>query len=94
MKTIARFVTRPSEPSKEGSVPDMIIGSCFRNQNALKSNTVYEIVDIFGELMLREVGKSCLNNKAWNSDINHIITTYQNHLVLTQSEVENIQEAP
>lgn len=42
----------------------MILGTAFKGtQNVLKANTVYEITNVVGDLILREVGPSCVGNQ-------------------------------
>lgn len=90
MNRIARFVTRPSEPSKEDSPPDIFIGAFFTSQDKLKSHTVYEIAEVMGELILKEVGESCISKKYWNTEIHHIMMEYGNRMILTKDEVYEI----
>jgi len=86
MNTIARFVTRPSKPGDNECKPDIFIGACMKEQTSLKPNAVYEIRECLGEFILTEVGKSCVEDKAWGWDISDVMRDYGNEIVLTEDE--------
>ena len=89
MKAIARIITRPDENNQT----ELIIGTCFKKQKALKPNRVYEIIQILGELIICEVGESVIgktlkdghSNVCWGTDVNTILETgIQNWLTIEE----------
>lgn len=95
MEPVARFVTRPNE---KGGV-DLILGAAFSQQSSLKSDTVYEIRDIFGELVIVELGESQLSasyneNKygKWGHEVGYLMTLEGNKLILTVEEYEQLEQ--
>lgn len=61
MRTVARFVTRPTGDGRS----DIILGALMAHQEGdLKPNTVYEIYDCLGVLGIREVGESLVSEKS------------------------------
>ena len=55
MTTLARFVTRPTGDGTS----DILMGAFMKpNQGPFEPNTVYEIYELMGTLMIRKIGKS------------------------------------
>jgi len=88
VNNVARFVTRPSQPGNNECKPDIFVGVCVKNQSSLKPNTVYEIKECFGELIIKEVGESCIDEDVWSWSIGVIMKSYGNKMVLTKDEAE------
>lgn len=78
MKTIARFVMRPSSP---GGPVDLMLGAAFKEQRTLKAGLVYEIREVLGDQVLVGVGPSAIGYDpkdsilpvSWMNDVNHIL---------------------
>lgn len=90
MKTIARLVTRMIDEND-----GLMIGILMKNNNFFKPQTVYEIVNILGELVIKEVGPSCISLKktersyvSWSQDISYILSVSEKCLWLTQKEYD------
>jgi len=85
-QTVGRFVTRPSGTGK----PDIMIGAFLKNQEYIKENTVYEIIDSMGALILVEKGESWIpengNFISWANSIDHIMINVGNNMILTKKE--------
>ena len=95
-KVVGRFVTRPNPDS---NYPDMMIGVFVKN-NSMKANYVYELREVFGELLLREVGESwmtCLYNHSegasgWSGDIGSLMREHGNRLILSREELTQLKK--
>ncbi len=59
MKTLARLVTRSGE---QNSKVDLVLGMAMKSENTLKPNTIYEIREVMGELMVVEIGESAIGD--------------------------------
>jgi hypothetical protein len=102
MKTIARFITR-----LQGEGDGLFIGSLFHSgKDFLKPNTVYEIVDVLGQLTIKEVGQgtgaghdNCVSRNlghkdvqfSWASDIRHVLDIGKSFL-LTVDEYRELNK--
>jgi hypothetical protein len=91
MKAVGRFIFRGCD-DKDG----LIIGASFRSHN-FKPNTVYEIRDVVGELMVCEVGESIIAGRdetyqeapsrdTWGSAIGDILANHGAELMLSRAE--------
>ena len=87
---IARLVFRKSEDQA-----NLILGSCFKGQDVFKGNEVWQIEEIFGELMLRKVGESIVGETgntshisecSWMHSVDDILERAGKHLFLTVEE--------
>lgn len=98
MKTLARLVTR-----MQGEGDGLFIGVTLKNHNFFKPNTVYEIVERFGEIAIREVGQGVPAESGetvadspvrehWANYIGDIIGTLGQTLFLTRDELKSIRE--
>lgn len=100
MKPVARFVTR-----LQGEGDGLFVGSV-TNDHPFKPNTVYEIVDVLGELVIREVGMAagsgpdnCAGENfrengtmfSWGSEIGYIMSCYGNRVLLSLEEYDSIR---
>lgn len=93
MKSIARFITRPTEPSIEGSSPDKILGAFMKGQDEFESNCVYEIYEDFtGSLQIRKVGRSWLDPVEWNKEYQYVLSEHGNELLLSEDERKGVSE--
>ena len=63
MKSVARIVTRDSENPNDG----LIIGIRL-DPGALKQGRVYEISEILGELVIKDIGPSAVKSTMPNMD--------------------------
>lgn len=93
MKSIARFVRRDG-----GDEDGLLIGNMFKQgAKHFKPGYVYEIQEILGELVIKEVGKSCIPRRAdedfagicayWASDISNLVMSAGKYLILTIDEM-------
>ncbi len=95
MKRVARFVTR-----LQGKGDGLFIGALM-GEGAFKPNTVYEIQEILGEYVIKEVGMACgagpdncvTNTMSsgeamfpWFNDVGYIIAMNGEHMFLTLAE--------
>lgn len=95
-KNTARFVIRPN---KNGGDDKLILGCSF-NSGVLKPGFVYEIVEILGQIVIREVGESSCKYShqhtkgmaCWCNDANHIIYS-GTHLLTDKEYNEHIHES-
>jgi len=95
VKSIARFVIRPDEKGQD----DKLILGCSFNSGVLKPGFVYEIQEILGQIMIREIGPSSCgysqeNTKggiSWCNDANQIIHG-GTHLLTDREYVKNIND--
>ena len=87
---IARLVFRKSEDQA-----NLILGSCFKGQDVFKGNEVWQIEEIFGELMLRKVGESIVGETgrtshisecSWMHSVDDILERAEKFLFLTVEE--------
>lgn len=101
-RPVARFATR-DEGNYAGKIPLMIIG--WTQIGGLKPGMVYEVQEILGELVVVEIGPSCLrkNNsderdlseapyEAWSCSVENLIFA-GSHFVLTPDEYKVAYEA-
>ena len=98
MKTIARIVTR-----LQGENDGLFLGALMdKNQTVFKPNTIYEVVECYGQILIREVGQAggagennCASNMMaegktlfhWAQDIGDIIRMHGAYLFLTLKEI-------
>lgn len=88
---IARLVIRDSGPA---DTTGLFVGALFKNQKRLKPGRVYEIVEIMGEITIREVGpsivgttiKNSLVPATWSHAIGTILDTVGKYLLLSRAE--------
>ncbi len=100
MKTIGRIVTR-----LQGENDGLFIGVMMKDQSLFKPNTIYELVDVMGTVMFKEVGQAtgagpdnCATNNMsegktqfhWAQDIGYIIGCYGQTMFLTADELNNL----
>lgn len=94
-KSIGRIVIRPNE---DGSDDKLILGCSF-NAGVLKPGYVYEIQQVLGQIVIREIGPSSCkmthkNTKggiSWGNEANQIIT-HGTHLLSDKEYQENIHD--
>lgn len=103
MNTIGRLVTRPANDEKTQT--DIFVGVLSKSQTFLKPDTVYEIQEILGQLIIKEVGPSILPmdmqdktpNKVhsygymWCNKIGDIMESAGKHMVLTIKEYKSFK---
>ena len=95
-KVVGRFVTRPTPDS---NYPDIMIGVFVKNNN-MKVNYVYELREVFGELLLHEVGESWMTPSynhqdcvsGWSSDIGSLMREHGNRLILSREELTQLKK--
>lgn len=94
INTIARFATRGTELDGTGAV-DLILGAAMKTNNVLKPNTIYEIREILGSLVVVEIGLSAAvvepntadkPNNIWACGIDMVLTCYRDRWLLTLDE--------
>jgi len=85
MKQNARFIIRPDKKN------NVIIGINFESSN-LKPNTIYEIQEIMGENIIKEMGESVIDKHKWGYTINEIIESYMGECLLTKKEFGDINK--
>ena len=94
-KTIARFTTRPSATGS--TKPDLGLICCFKNNDVIKANHVYEIKEIMGELMIVDLGEGAMLGEtpkkryglpSWSQDISSILDMGGGRIILTKAELE------
>lgn len=94
MKRIARFVVRDSDDKNDG----LFIGALFKEHNTFKKGKVYEIQEILGEFIIKEVGDSAITTKrkdspfdiSWGSDISTILDVCGKRFCFTMKEMINL----
>jgi hypothetical protein len=77
----------------------------FRHQKSLLPDHVYEIKDVFGQLMIEDKGKSIVpeaqnsgqpnklyGTACWGSEISHVLACFGKHLFLTADEYNQVKE--
>lgn len=95
MKRVARFVTR-----LQGKADGLFVGALM-GERAFKPNTVYEIQEVFGEHVIKEIGMACgagddncvtdtmSSGKAmfhWGQEIGNILESHGKYMFLTLEE--------
>jgi hypothetical protein len=87
LKPIARLVFRGSGPND-----GIIIGCSIKGHKFFKPNTVYELKEVMGEVIIEEVGKSWLGadkrRKEWGRTFGDIVAIHQNYTWLTKEEYD------
>lgn len=96
MKVQARFVFRESSDANDG----LGLAFLFRGQTTFKKGVVYELYDFDGEVILKEVGPSCvpvdmlvrqpkqLQNCCWGNGLSELVLVGEKYLCLTQNEYD------
>jgi len=94
MKPIARFVIRPDENKAGGR---LMLGIDIAQVSSLKPNTIYQIEDILGELVIREVGQAVIGKDGnelpycnWGHAINDVLQFGDGKHLLTIEEARSI----
>jgi hypothetical protein len=90
MKPLARIVFRENGDINQ---PDLIIGTCFINQDVFKANEVWQIEEVLGEIILKKVGKSIINSGAqsytWGRSVNDLLRIGKT-IFLTDKEFDEL----
>jgi hypothetical protein len=88
---VARIITRGDA---NGHV-DLLLGAAFKDQQVFKPNRVYELVEVFGEIIIRDIGTCIIENDAswsavanWGQGVNRLLDEQGTALYLTQEEYE------
>jgi ribA/ribD-fused uncharacterized protein len=84
----ARFIIRP-----EGEKSKCLIGINFAAVSTLKPGVIYEIVDVFGEYVIREVGAPAMPKEKWGYTINDIMESFEGTHLMTSEEFTKVQES-
>jgi len=94
MKSIARFITRPS--NIPGSTPDLLIGGFYRNNDVIPAGRVFEIREVLGVLTIVDLGPSALGvdlqensvrgDICWSNSVSHLLEVGGTTLLLTKQE--------
>lgn len=98
MKVLGRFVFRGMD-SNDG----LIIGSSFKGHDFFLPNTVYEITDWMGQIVLRPVGESIVARtgetyhdspvqRTWGSSFDQLVLELGPELLLTREEYAEIKK--
>lgn len=93
MKTIARLVTR-----LQGEGDGLFIGVTMKDHNFFEPNTVYEVVDVLGQHIIRKVGQGVVAEEGetvaaspvrlhWSTEIGYVIGVGGASLFLTREEL-------
>ena len=94
MKVIARIVTR-----MQGENDGLIIGAVLKGHDYFKPSTVYQIVEIMGELIVQEVGDATpakdeetvadsVVSTSWSCEIGHVISMAGPYLFMSRDEAQ------
>jgi hypothetical protein len=84
IKPLARLVFRGS-----GKNDGLIIGSSIKEHNFFKPNTVYELREVLGEVVIKEVGPSWLGDRKrqeWSRTIGDILDIHGSRAFLSKEE--------
>lgn len=94
MKPIARFLVRT-----ENGKPNLILGCCFKGtESVFDKNSVYEIAEIFGELIITKIGDSVVVESGsmptmprmiWGRSVNDLLSEGGKYMWLTKAEYED-----
>lgn len=94
IKRVGRFIHRGCDEND-----GLLIGAAFKG-NPFKPSTVYEIIDVFGELQVRELGDSHIrphdeprhgrNGETWASTIDQLLSENGPALILTREEYADL----
>lgn len=98
MKVIARMTTRLA-----GEGDGMILCAAMKGHDFFKPNTVYEMKEIFGEVVLREVGKSVIADEGetyrespishtWGTDAGQLMAEFGGVMFLSREEYAQIKQ--
>lgn len=87
MKRIARFIKRGRKGEKDNGA---IIILKPDGADYLEEDMVYEIFSIFGEMSIREIGKTHMAPKEWGRQIQDVMMF--DKPVLTKAEAKRLEE--
>lgn len=88
MNFIGRLVTRGHK-----NKVDLMIGMVDKKQTFFKPNHIYQLEEVLGEIIIKDMGPSAIQDKqgllnvGWFSDISHIVSVGGNKIILTADEV-------
>jgi hypothetical protein len=98
MKSVARIVTRDSENPNDGLIIGIRLGP-----GALKQGRVYEISEILGELVIKDMGPSAIKSTmpeyeglgysldvCWGNSVDHILRCDGKWKYMTEAEAARI----
>lgn len=92
----ARFVRRDTDDETDG----LILGATYKKNTLFKRGYVYEVAEVMGENVIREVGRSHIaradsNGRygtdhiaCWGQDISTIVDLSSRYLLLTKEELD------
>lgn len=86
IRPLARLWVRGCDPND-----GIILGVTFkRTRNSLKANHVYELREVLGEIVLKDLGPSWLGNRpgdpAYGQTLDGVLAKAEKYLVLTKKE--------
>jgi len=83
-----RFIKRGEDGQKDNAVASILTtdGIAF-----FKQDTIYEIIEVFGELLIKEVGKTHMDRSKWNREIQSVMLSEKPWC--TEQEMEIIETA-
>jgi hypothetical protein len=94
IKVVGRFIHRGCD-----ATDGLLIGAAFKG-NDFKPSTVYEIVDVLGQLQIRELGDSHIRphteprygrtGETWASSIEQLLNENGPALILTRQEMADV----
>ena len=98
MRPIARIVIRGADEND-----GLIVGAALKgSRDVLKPGMVYELWEILGETVIKEIGKTCIGQTVhdpdcmygacWGQDIGHLLRCAGKYLMVTQDEYKAICE--
>jgi len=79
--------------------PDLLLGSAFIGCKALQPNRIYQMQEVLGDLIIKDMGPSAINKDrhtsllsiSWANDINYIVShAPKPYFLLTQDEYKSI----
>lgn len=85
MKYLTRFVKRGAD-GEEDNAAIMILTK--EGQKLFKQDMIYEMVEVLGELVVREVGKTHMDRKKWGQAIQTVMMNEKP--LYTQEEFESV----
>ena len=81
---IARFIKRGRTGQRDNAAVMMLTRE---GADALEEDTVYEIVETLGEMVIRPIGKTQMDPKFWGHELQDVMTNHKP--LITQDEAHN-----
>ncbi len=83
MNILGRFIVRP-----EGDGSRLMVGMMIPGNGVIRPGVVYELREVLGEVVLKEVGEPHMDKRNWGREIGVVITGMDGTHLMTTEEYE------